>query len=244
MGYRWTEDGPAFEFPTPFAVENRLLAWRGWSISDRITGISESLLLPDLPVYQADGPIPLQRRDIHVFREIDGRAGYALSASYSYSSRIDLNALHYDNRGDPLVVRNGQYSWWTRFDQLGMRWRAPRHWEFLAQAMRGSTAMGPNAVNIDFRSGYLLAVRPFGPGRIAVRYDRFQIDEQDALPEDPNSESGHSWTLAYRVPLANSWQLVLESTLIDSSRPARALLAEPVRQMERSLLAGVRWNYP
>jgi hypothetical protein len=29
MAYRWSEDGPAFEFPTPFAVENRLLVWRG-----------------------------------------------------------------------------------------------------------------------------------------------------------------------------------------------------------------------
>jgi hypothetical protein len=30
MSYRWTEEGPAFEFPTPFAVENRMLVWRGW----------------------------------------------------------------------------------------------------------------------------------------------------------------------------------------------------------------------
>jgi hypothetical protein len=30
MAYRWTEEGPAFEFPTPFAVENRMLVWRGW----------------------------------------------------------------------------------------------------------------------------------------------------------------------------------------------------------------------
>jgi hypothetical protein len=30
MAYRWTDEGPAFEFPTPFAVENRMLVWRGW----------------------------------------------------------------------------------------------------------------------------------------------------------------------------------------------------------------------
>lgn len=28
MAYRWTENGPAFEFATPFGVENRFLAWR------------------------------------------------------------------------------------------------------------------------------------------------------------------------------------------------------------------------
>lgn len=29
MSYRWSLDGPGFEFPTPYAVENRLLLWRG-----------------------------------------------------------------------------------------------------------------------------------------------------------------------------------------------------------------------
>ncbi len=29
MAYRWTENGPAFEFATPYGVENRFLVWRG-----------------------------------------------------------------------------------------------------------------------------------------------------------------------------------------------------------------------
>ena len=32
--------------------------------------------LADLPVYRPDGPINKQTRDINLFREIDGRAGY------------------------------------------------------------------------------------------------------------------------------------------------------------------------
>ena len=32
MAYRWTENGPAFEFATPFGVENRFLAWRGYGL--------------------------------------------------------------------------------------------------------------------------------------------------------------------------------------------------------------------
>lgn len=32
MAYRWTENGPAFEFKTPFGVENRFLAWRGYGL--------------------------------------------------------------------------------------------------------------------------------------------------------------------------------------------------------------------
>lgn len=30
MAYRWRQDGPAFEFPTPFGTENRFRTWRGW----------------------------------------------------------------------------------------------------------------------------------------------------------------------------------------------------------------------
>lgn len=30
MAYRWRQDGPAFEFPTPFGTENRFRSWRGW----------------------------------------------------------------------------------------------------------------------------------------------------------------------------------------------------------------------
>lgn len=30
MSYRWRQDGPAFEFPTPFGTENRFRTWRGW----------------------------------------------------------------------------------------------------------------------------------------------------------------------------------------------------------------------
>ncbi len=221
-----------------------LLAWRGWSVGDRITGISESLKLADLPAYRSTGPIPLQRRDINLFREIDHRAGYAISASYSYARRVELQGLHYDNRGDPLAIEHGQYSWRTRFDQFGARWHGAGQWEILGQILDGQTVMGPNAVNVTFTAAYLMASRPLGAGRVAVRHDRFRTDEHDVLPEDPNEEQGYAWTVSYRLPLAKHWQLTMEALAITSSRPARALLDESVRQTERSVLAGLRWNFP
>ena len=32
MAYRWSLDGPGFEFPTPYTTENRFLRWRGWAL--------------------------------------------------------------------------------------------------------------------------------------------------------------------------------------------------------------------
>lgn len=32
MAYRWTEQGPALEFATPYATENRFLRWRGYAM--------------------------------------------------------------------------------------------------------------------------------------------------------------------------------------------------------------------
>lgn len=32
MAYRWSLEGPAFEFPTPYGTENRFLVWRGYAL--------------------------------------------------------------------------------------------------------------------------------------------------------------------------------------------------------------------
>lgn len=32
MAYRWSLEGPAFEFPTPYGIENRFLVWRGYAL--------------------------------------------------------------------------------------------------------------------------------------------------------------------------------------------------------------------
>ncbi len=43
MAYRWTEEGPALEFATPYATENRFLRWRGLGL------VALSLLLVVIP---------------------------------------------------------------------------------------------------------------------------------------------------------------------------------------------------
>jgi hypothetical protein len=219
-----------------------VIAWRGWSIGDRITGLSETLRLPDLPVYRADGAIPRQTRDIQLFREIDHRIGYYLGANYAYADWLEIDAMHYDNRGDPLVVKDGQYSWHTRFNHAGARIRAGA-WDVRFQAMAGSTLMGAQAVQLDYRAWYALASHALGPGALTLRLDRFSASEHDAFPLDPNGETGHALALAYRYPINPALELVAEALTVDSTRAARALLGELPGQRERSITGALRWRF-
>jgi hypothetical protein len=219
-----------------------VIGWRGWSISDRITGLSEALRLPDLPVYRAGGAIPRQARDIHLFREVDHRAGYYVGANYAYAGWLEIDAMHYDNRGDPLVVKDGQYSWNTRFNHAGARVQAGA-WDLRFQAMEGSTLMGAQAVHLDYRAWYALASHALGPGALTLRFDRFSTSEHDAFPLDPNGESGHAVALAYSYAINASLELVTEALAVDSTRPARVLLGELPAQRERSLTTALRWRF-
>ncbi len=219
-----------------------LLTWRGWSISDRITGISEPLELPDLPIYRPDGRLRRQARTIYVFREFDQRLGYQLSADYAYAGWLELSAMTYDNRAEPLIVFSGQYGWRTRFQHASARLRL-RGWELMGQAMTGLTFMGMRAAGVDFRSWYVLASHAAGPGKLTLRYDRFKLDEKDRIPADPNQERGDGLALAYALPLSAQWTLVAEALAVRSERPARLLFDEAARQDERSLTASLRWRF-
>ena len=249
LTHRGRESGSPHEFGATAAVLNgndpagTLLAWRGWSVGDRISGASEAIDLADLPVYRADGAINKQDRAIRLFREIDGRAGYYVALHYGYADTLDLLAMHYDNRGDPLVVKQGQYSWATRFHQFGVRLRPAAGWELLAQYLAGATAMGTRAAALDYRAWYALASRRIGNGSLTVRYDRFGTREDDILPADPNGEDGRAIALAYAFEFSPAVSLVTELLTVHSNRPARRLVGEAARQNDRSVTTSLRWQF-
>lgn len=216
------------------------IAWRGWQIGGRVTGLFQKLRLPDLPVYQPDGAIPQQTRNVHEFRELDHRAGLYGALGYSFEGRLDLDAMHYDNRGDPLRVKDGQYSWHTRFDHLGARLQLPGNWDLLSQVMQGSTQMGPNAVHVRFSSWYGLVSHRLGPGLATVRYDWFRTTEHDILPDDANGERGHALAFAWSFAMTPSLKLVTEALRVESTRDARILVGEHPHQTEDSLAVELR----
>ncbi|MDQ2989212.1 MAG: hypothetical protein M3R60_08940 [Pseudomonadota bacterium] len=249
MTHRGRASGSAHDFGATAAIFNgndpagTLLAWRGWGIGDRITGVSEPIRLADLPVYRPDGPINKQTRDIKLFREIDGRAGYYAAFNYGYAGKIEVTAMHYDNRGDPLIVKQGQYSWATKFNHVGLRVRPAGKWELMAQWLAGSTVMGARAVALDYRAWYALASHPLGNGILTMRYDQFRAREHDILPLDPNGEDGRSLALAYVYELTPALSLVTELLSLESKRPARRLLGELPEQHDRSLTTSLRWQF-
>ena len=220
------------------------IAWRGWDLSGRVTGLFQKLRLPDLPVYQPGGPIEVQTRDVHVFRELDHRAGYYGALGYAYEGVLDVEFMHYDNRADPLTVKHGQYAWRTRFDHVSLSLQLPFETELLAQGMHGGTLMGPNGVHARFASWYLLGSHALGPGRATVRYDWFKTTDRDIMPLlDPNGESGHAWALAYSLPLPHSLNLVAEVLRVDSRRDARPLVGETPRKKENNVSMELRWAF-
>ena len=226
-----------------------LLAWRGWSVGDRISGLSESLPLANLPVFRVGGELPDQTRSINVFREIDDRLGFYLGANYAYNggakTRYELAALHYDNRGDPLIIRAGQYSWRTRFNHVSLRLQGVGQWEFSAQLLGGNTLMGPNVVNLDFSAAYLLASHPMGSGTATIRLDHFNTRDrpEDVIRTDANSEDGRALALAYHWRISPALSLVSEWLVVHSDRAARNSLGLPASRLERSLSAALRINY-
>jgi hypothetical protein len=219
------------------------IAWRGWNVGGRVTGLFQNLRLPDLPVYRPDGMLENQSRNVHLFRELDGRAGFYGALAYAREDWLDITAMHYDNRGDPLRLKNGQYSWRTRFDHLTLRLKLADNWTLLSQYMQGDTLMGPNAVNVDFASWYVLASRELGPGIATIRHDQFTTKDRDILPMDANGERGRSWSLAYNLPLRESLLLVAEALGVRSTREARRLIGEAPTQTERSLALEMRWKF-
>ncbi|MBL8519079.1 MAG: hypothetical protein JNK75_00275 [Betaproteobacteria bacterium] len=222
-----------------------LMAWRGWSVGDRIVGITESVRLADLPVYRSRGELAAQSRNLRIAREVDGRAGYYAGAHYVFSNVLRVEALGYDNRGDPLQLVNGQYSWRTRFVHAGVRVTPDARWTILAQAMRGDTLMGPDAVRLDYDAQYLLISARYGTGEWTIRHDRFQTREnpRDIIASDPNGERGRAWTLAHARPLNTHLTLVGEAVSLSSTRDARRLIGESVARTERSVTAAFRWRF-
>jgi hypothetical protein len=219
-----------------------LLAWRGWALHDRQTGLRQELPFADLPAFGPTGSFPPQAAYEKPFTELDGRLGYYAAAHWSRLDRVRVRLLHYDNRGNAHVVRDGQWAWRTRFDHLGVQLRAGG-FDLLAQAIDGETEMDGFTrplVLAPFRAAYLLASRELGRHRVSVRYDRFEVDDHDRTVNDPNQESGHAWTAAWFVSPGrlgsklSGWRLGLEYLRVASDRPARRLLDEPARRTEQT----------
>jgi len=206
-----------------------LLFWRGFSLHDRQTRLSERLPLPPLVFARPSGPdIRIERR-LDPIAEIDDKPGYYAGLSWSYGRRAELALAVWDNRADPYAFRDGQWGWDTRFTHLAMQFSLPGDIAFIAQKLMGDTdwltfvtpdgAMTPATefVTDEIDASFLLLSKTIGDRhRVSVRFDDFYVYRPGGLESDEGTAS----TVAYRLAVSPRLELQLEWLKIRSERDA------------------------
>jgi len=196
-----------------------LLAWRGWALHDRQTGLTDRVPLDEIPALQPDGLFPQQPDFVEPFREVDGRAGFYTFAGIR-NRTLELNATYYNNRGQSTKFDGVQYAWHTDFTNVGLDVPIKEHFEFLSQFLTGRSKMGiGDMVNIHFYSFYFLGSAEFEPFRFTVRYDDFRVQDRDAYQaQDDNNESGYAWTFAWMMKVLEKHRIAVELLHVHSER--------------------------
>jgi hypothetical protein len=218
-----------------------LLALRGWSFTDEKGTAFARIPLPPLNSFidrrQAAFTEPVQN--------LDARLGYYVRLDWTLPSRLALNAVYYNNGGDKTSVDQHQWSWATRFWNLGARYDIDERTWLIAQAMTGQTKMGFSRgagvwVDVDFQSAFLLATHSFGRGGITGRIDWFSTSSPLLNPREDYGEKGAAVTADYKFALTRNVTLLAEVLQVWSDRPARAVAALDADQSQTTVQASAR----
>jgi hypothetical protein len=220
-----------------------LLAWRGWSVGNRLTVYNEVLPLP--PLFSLPSHFPDQRLDgtVPFERDLDGRTGFAAHVRLQLPERAMMQLTRVDNRGDRDVYRN-EYAWQTHFNiaaaQIGLTSPAT----VAAEYCWGATGMGqtPHFVQADFATWYLLTSYKRGNDRYSIRFDTFSTKDRDGVAED-NSEHGHSWVLAWMHDLTPNVRLGAEFAQVTGDRPAAQQSGVSPNTDGRTVTVEVRYGF-
>ncbi|HEX7155472.1 MAG TPA: hypothetical protein VF618_28660 [Thermoanaerobaculia bacterium] len=192
-----------------------LLAWRGWTIGDRLSTYDETLPLrvPPLFVRQRDGTTPFTP-------DLDGKTGFAVRVRWSMPERGMIQVARVDNQGDRSLY-GGEYSWITRFNVISAEIGRTDSTIVAAEYLNGDTGMGFRGspwVQMDFYAAYVLLSHKYGRNRWTARYDLFDNTEDDFSRAENNSENGRAWTLAWLFDLTEKARAAVEFTQITGER--------------------------
>lgn len=221
-----------------------MLAWRGWAAHDRQTFLGERIDFADIPVIANGQPFSEQAAEFEPFVEVDNRVGYYLALDWRYRSNLRIRHFYYDNRGDPLIVRDGQYAWATKFHQTALRYHFSPTLVLISQYLFGTTEMGPGLVDLKFDSGFAMLSKRFSAHRLTLRAEFFAVEDNDLLPIlDPNDEHGNRLTLAYAYHNSPRWSFDLEASRIRSDRDYREVFQQETNISENKVTARVRYRF-
>jgi hypothetical protein len=179
----------------------RLLALRGWTTGDTLSGINTDL------------PLPSGVRT-EIFDERDDRpAAYAWFSVADASDRIALRVGHFDNFGD----ENTAGVWNTHFSIAGVTLHPHPSIDVLAQYLRGEARVRDTTNDTSLRAYYGLASWHSARHRLSARYDWFRLEDVDG--GNNTSEQGDAITFAYFYQLGLRHRFGFEHTWLDSDRP-------------------------
>lgn len=213
------------------------LSYRGWALHDVRVTMNADLPLPPLSPSRAR----FQDTITSPFWEVDDRVGFYARLDWTPPLPVTFNAFYYDNRGDRTSSRAKQTSWRTRFWNLGAMISLGSSTEAKAQVMWGNTLVGPDTprgipVNVDFTAAYVLVGHSIGSGSVTARADWFETNDNSFVPTDNNNEKGWAATLAYKRPLIDFADILVEILHVNSDRPARVPNGRAAAQQNQTMV--------
>jgi hypothetical protein len=182
-------------------LHGRLLALRGWTLGDGLSGRNS-----DLPL-----PAPGVRTSIYEERD-DRLAAYTWLTLDGAADRASLRLGYLDNRGDQSV----EGVWHTRFSTLGVIVHPHPRVELLAQYLSGDAEVRQPSNDSSIKAYYTLVSVRHGRHRFSLRYDEFRVRDLDG--GNPTDERGDALTLAWLYDVKLRHRIGIEQVWLDSRR--------------------------
>lgn len=238
--FSWEFHGAVFKANDPLGT---LLSWRGFALHDR-----QSLHNDTVPFAPYPSVIDKDRifhpNYVEPFHELDGRVGFYLGAHIEYYKQSTLRYYYYDNQANPLAVNEQRlYGWRTKFHSLAIQHKFSSDTRLIGQWLSGSTVMGERFVYVDFDAWYLMLSQRYKEHRISIRFDKFEVREDDVFPWDPNNSDGYALTVAWRINLSKNWQIGIEQHHNKNSADIRVTLGQNIEFTQQQSLAVIEYRW-
>jgi len=193
-----------------------LMAYRGWGLHDRATGLFERIRMPDatMRIFRQAGPYYSG-----MFDEIDGDLGWYGGLDWRLPDAIgELSIVRYENRADPAAFTARDTAWDTRFWSFGARTRLDSVM-LIAQHLAGYTSVVSRGVLqvTKFQSVFLLAATDYEDWRLSVRGDLFQTRRPHVV-NSAFAEDGASFTAAVSFNGIENLRLTAEVIVMGNRR--------------------------
>jgi hypothetical protein len=224
-----------------------LLSWHGWTLGNQQTLWTESRKIAWFPAHRPGYDLEAQAPKSDPFLEVDNRVGYHAAIELKRHKRGHVGFGFYNNNGTPYIVKKGQYAWRTRFAHAQALWIIDKSTQFSAQYLQGDTLMQhphrADAVNNDYQSGYVALSKRWKKHRFTGRLEGFSVEDNDTTVGDNNNEHGTALILSYQYRLSRGWFVSGEYNVIDSHRPARQYVRQPINLTEQQLQLSARYFF-